>query len=183
MTSHPVIVRDAREEDRASVRALTLGAYEEYASIMAPSGWAALQRAAHAALDSRETAHRLVAERDGDIVGSVMLFPPSADAYAGAARPVSWPEVRMLAVAPTARGSGVGQLLMDECIRRARADGADTIGLHTSESMRGAMRLYDRMGFERVTEFDFQPEGAELVEAYCLRLEAVAPPSPPPRSR
>ena len=173
-----VTVRDARTEDRASVRALTLRAYEEYASIMTPGAWAGLERAVHSALESREHAHRLVAELDGVIVGSVLLFPPSVDAYAGAAPPVSWPEVRMLAVGPDARGLGVGQLLMDECVRRARADGAGAIGLHTSASMRAAMRLYDRMGFQRVPEYDFQPEGAELVEAYRLRLDATAHSSP-----
>ena len=166
-----VFVRDARDEDRASVRASTLDAYAEYASVMSPSAWAALERAVHSALDSRADAHRLVAEVDGVIVGSVLLFRPAADAYAGAAPPVRWPVVRLLAVGPAARGLGVGRLLLDECLRRARADGSDAIGLHTSESMRGAMRLYDRMGFLRVPVYDFQPDGAELVKAYCLLLD------------
>ena len=88
-----------------------------------------------------------------------------------AAPPVRWPVVRLLAVGPAARGLGVGRLLLDECLRRARADGSDAIGLHTSESMSGAMRLYDRMGFLRVPVYDFQPDGAELVKAYCLLLD------------
>ena len=153
------------------MRSLTLGAYAEYASVMSPRAWTALERAVLSALASRADAHRLVAEVDGIIVGSVLLFRPAADAYAGAAPAVRWPVVRMLAVRPAARGLGVGQLLMDECVRRARADGSDAIGLHTSDSMRGAMRLYDRMGFQRVPEHDFQPDGAELVKAYCLLLD------------
>src|SRR5262249_53170065 len=61
-----------------------------------------------------------VAEREGSIVGSVLLFPPAADAYGGAAGNVDCPEVRLLAVAPDARGQGIGGALMEECARRAR---------------------------------------------------------------
>jgi len=59
---------------------------------------------------------------------------------------------------------------MDECVRRARRAGATELGLHTSRSMRVAMRMYERMGFTRAPEHDFQPPGAELVEAYRLSL-------------
>jgi hypothetical protein len=45
--------------------------------------------------------------------------------------------------------------------------------------MRAAARLYERMGFVRDPERDFQPPGAELVEGYLLRLEDVAPSSEP----
>src|SRR5919206_501883 len=113
-------------------------------------------------------------ERGGRLVGSVLLYPPAADAYAGSAARVRWPEVRLLAVAPEARGTGVGRTLMDECVRRARAMGAAELGLHTSASMRAAMRMYERMGFVRAPEFDFRPPGAELVEAYRLDLRTPA---------
>jgi ribosomal protein S18 acetylase RimI-like enzyme len=59
---------------------------------------------------------------------------------------------------------------MDECVRRARRAGATAIGLHTSRSMRAAVAMYTRMGFVRVPEFDLQPPGTELVEAYRLTL-------------
>ena len=173
MTVSHVVIRDARSTDRDEVRALTLAAYAEYASIMTSGAWAGLERAVHAALDSKTQMHRMVAEHDGRVVGSVLLYPPSADAYGGAGHRVPWPELRLLAVSADARGLGVGWLLVEECIQRARADGASAIGLHTSQSMGDAMRLYARAGFERIAAFDFQPDGAELVEAYVLHLEAV----------
>jgi ribosomal protein S18 acetylase RimI-like enzyme len=74
-------------------------------------------------------------------------------------------------VSRAARGRGIGQALMDECLRRARAGGATSIGLHTSDSLRAAVRMYERMGFERNPDEDFQPPGAELVKAYRLRLK------------
>ncbi|MDQ2907557.1 MAG: GNAT family N-acetyltransferase [Chloroflexota bacterium] len=57
---------------------------------------------------------RIVAESEGAIVGSVLLYPPLAQAYPGAEVGASWPEVRLLAVAPAARGQGVASALMDD---------------------------------------------------------------------
>jgi predicted N-acetyltransferase YhbS len=165
-----VLVRDARDDERDAVRELTLHAYDEYATIMAPTMWTSLSGAVRAALVSDDGAHRIVAEREGELVGSVMLFPPAVAAYGELTTAGRWPELRLLAVSPSARGLGVGELLVHECIRRARAEGAESIGLHTSDSMRGAMRLYERMGFVRAPETDFQPEGAELVKGYRLVL-------------
>jgi ribosomal protein S18 acetylase RimI-like enzyme len=73
-------------------------------------------------------------------------------------------------VAREERGSGVGRLLVEDCIRRARRAGVRELGLHTSRSMTVARALYERMGFVRAPEHDFQPEGAELVEAYRLPI-------------
>ena len=169
-----VRVRDARDDERDALGALTLRAYAEYVSVMAPAAWETLERAVRAALASEDQVERIVAERGGALVGSVFLYPPAADAYGGAVPRGSSPEVRLLAVAPEARGAGVGRALMDECVRRARLGGSTALGLHTSRSMRTAMRMYERMGFVRAPEHDFQPEGAELVEAYRLRLDGAA---------
>lgn len=168
-----VSVRDARPGDRGTIRALTLAAYSEFAKVMAPAAWAGLDGAVRAALDAEgEGVERIVAERDGEIVGSVMLYAPSANAYGAlAAKQAGWPELRLLAVAPTARGTGVGQALVDECVRRARESGAAELGLHTSDSLRAAVRMYERMGFVRAPEYDFRPGGAELVMAYRLPLD------------
>lgn len=166
----PVTVRDARPDEHEAIAALTRRAYAELAAVMAPTAWVGLEGAMRAGLASGERAERIVAERDGTVLGSVLLFPPATDAYGGLARPGEVPEVRLLAVAPEARGQGVAQLLMGECVRRARRAGAAALGLHTSASMRAAIRLYERMGFVRAPEHDFQPPGAELVTAYRLVL-------------
>ena len=173
MSVSHVVIRDARPDDQDGIRALTIEAYAEYSAIMAPDSWNALERAVHAAIDSKGQIHRIVAEHDSQLVGSVLLYPPSADVYGGASHRVTWPELRLLAVSAEARGLGVGRLLVEECVQRARTDGARAIGLHTSRSMKGAIRLYARMGFKRVPEFDFKPEGAELVEAYVLHFDTA----------
>jgi len=163
-------IRDARKDEREAIRDLTLRSYAEYATIMERATWAGLEQAIHAALASDEPAERIVADDHGTLIGSVLLFPPSARAYGDMLAELSWPEVRLLSVPPEARGRGIGRALMNECLLRARRSGAMAIGLHTSRSMRAAVTMYTRMGFERVPEFDHQPPGAELVEAYRLAI-------------
>jgi len=170
-----VVVRDARDDERGAVRALTLRAYAEYAALMAPSAWEGLERAVRAALLASGPAERIVAERGGALVGSVLLYPAAADAYGGLAGQSRWPELRLLAVAPEARGLGVGGALVRECVRRARRMGARELGLHTSETMAVARAMYRRMGFVRAPEHDFRPDGAELVEGYRLALDDAPP--------
>lgn len=127
-----------------------------------------------AALASDEVVERIVADTDGQLIGSVLLYPAATNAYNGATPRVRWPEVRLLVVAPTARGQGVATALMHECMARARRATATELGLHTSDSMQITMHLYERLGFERVPSYDFQPNGAKVVKAYRLRLRDVA---------
>jgi ribosomal protein S18 acetylase RimI-like enzyme len=166
-----VLVRTARPADRGAIARLTLAAYREYATIMEPSAWYALDQAVRSSLVDDSGVTRLVAELQGAIAGSAALYARDAAAYGDLAELTPWPEVRLIAVDPRFRGRGVARALVDECIRRARASGATALGLHTSRSMRDAVRLYERMGFVRDPEHDFQPPGAELVEGYLLRLD------------
>lgn len=177
MTEPPtgLTIRDARADERGAVRALTLRAYAEYGAVMAPAAWAGLDRAVRAALDADAPAECIVAERESTLVGSVFLYPPASDAYAGLAGAPPWPELRLLAVAPEARGLGAGEALVRECARRARASGATALGLHTSASMAPARRMYARLGFVRAAEHDFRPGDTELVEGYRLPLVELPP--------
>lgn len=165
-----VRIRDARADERDAVHALTLRAYAEYGRIMEPAAWQLLAGAVLRALEDPGDAQCIVAERNGTLAGSVFLFPPASSAYGELASPSSWPELRLLSVAPEARRGGIGELLAAECVRRARAAGAPALGLHSSRTMSAAIRMYERLGFERVPEMDFQVEGSELVEGYRLKL-------------
>lgn len=170
-------IRDARAGEREVVRALTLRAYAEYATIMTPTAWRRLEGAVRGALDdARSAAEWIVAESldDGVLLGSVMLYPAETAAYGDLTASATAPELRLLCVTPEARGLGVGQALVEECIRRARLAGARELGLHTSVSMQAAIRMYRRLGFIRTPERDFRPPGAELVEGYSLPLSGRA---------
>ena len=55
----------------------------------------------------------------------------------------------IIAVLPEHRGSGIGRLLVEGCVERARRDQAPSIGLGTRPVMEAARRLYERLGFRR----------------------------------
>ena len=54
---------------------------------------------------------------------------------------------------------------------RARRSGAAALTLHTSDIMRTAMAMYERMGFVRTPERDFHPAPEVTVKGYRYPLE------------
>ena len=168
-----ITIRDARPGDRAAVEAVTLAAYEQYAAGLPPPLWAAYRQNIGATLAAAAPTTLIVAEAAGAVVGSVLLQPAGsvmAERGGGKETRLAEPEVRLLAVGPAGRGRGVGRRLMDECIRRSRAAGAPTLTLHTTDMMRVAMGLYERMGFARAQELDFAPAPGVVVKGYRLGL-------------
>ena len=160
------VVRDATAGDRAAIHDVTLAAYEEYAERMRPGLWPVYRRNIVETLADPAPALQLVAEDGGAVVGTVLLYPAaSGKAYA---RP--WPEVRLLAVAPAARGRGIGAALMRECIARTRASGVAALSLHTTDVMRVAMAMYERMGFVHAPELDLTPAPGIVIKGYRLDL-------------
>jgi DNA-binding MarR family transcriptional regulator/predicted N-acetyltransferase YhbS len=90
-----------------------------------------------------------IAALDGDPVGSVFCV----DAGDGVAK------LRLLIVDPAARGRRVGTLLVEECIRFARAIGYRELVLWTQQQLTGARRIYQRAGFELV---EAEPESTQF---------------------
>jgi GNAT superfamily N-acetyltransferase len=171
-----VTIRDARDSERGATRDVTIAAYEEYSAVMGPEHWQGYRDSIVSTLTEDGQAERIVAEMDGAIVGSVLLYVHGISTHArdGSEVGLAGPYARLLAVAPSARGQGIGQMLMEECARRARASGATVLALHTTDLMQVAMRMYERMGFVRTPELDFRPAPEVTIKAYALSLETVA---------
>jgi ribosomal protein S18 acetylase RimI-like enzyme len=129
-----------------------LAAYSQYATRIGPQQWermrAGVARAEHGVPGSRVFA----STSEGALSAVVFYFPP------GCSDPTifepDWASIRLLGVDPAVRGGGAARRLTQHCIAQARADGAATIGLHTSEAMTIARGLYERMGFRVDREID-----------------------------
>lgn len=156
-------------------RAVLESAYAQYEASFPPANWSRYL-ADILDLEGRSTESELiVAKSGGRIVGCVSYFPPGAKASYPSDSfsehwPPDWSAIRLLAVDPSARRGGVGRRLTEECIERAREQGAPVMGLHTTAPMGVARAMYERMGFERAPQYDFRPGPSVLVEAYRLLI-------------
>ena len=102
-----------------------------------------------------------IAQQGGEPVGSVFLVERSKTVA----------QLRLLLVEPTARGSGLGTRLVDECVRFARQAGYRKITLWTQSELRAARRLYQAAGFHVVRKQRNHSFGKDLVsETWELEL-------------
>jgi ribosomal protein S18 acetylase RimI-like enzyme len=163
-----VVVRPVRPEEYEAVGEVTVAAYGTIDGYAPGRGYEAELRDVAGRVESAEV---IVAAGRGRILGAVTFvagFGPLAE--------FDGPDeagMRMLAVDPTAQGHGVGRLLTEACIERARGIGRARLVLHTTPAMAAAHRLYRGLGFARTPERDMRTPGELLLEAYVLELRML----------
>jgi ribosomal protein S18 acetylase RimI-like enzyme len=152
VVSHLAVrVRDIRPHEYDEVAALSVEAWREFAPALTAEDWATIETSLLNVEKRAGQGSMIVAEQGGKLAGAVGYFAPGTPRHERF--PGEWALVIMLAVRPSHRGRGIGKLLTEECIQRARRDGARRIGLHTGEVMAAARALYENLGFKPQREF------------------------------
>jgi DNA-binding MarR family transcriptional regulator/GNAT superfamily N-acetyltransferase len=104
-----------------------------------------------------------IADRGGEVAGSIFCMP--SEGLPGSA------QLRMLYVEHSARGLGIGRLLVEQCVAFARGAGYERMRLWTHSIQEAARNLYANAGFTIVEEWDHESFGKELhAEIWELRF-------------
>jgi DNA-binding MarR family transcriptional regulator/GNAT superfamily N-acetyltransferase len=94
-----------------------------------------------------------IAEIDGKRVGCIFCVAGDAETA----------RLRLLLVDPSARGMGVGQRLVEECIQFAKSAGYARMVLWTIDELRTARRVYERAGFTLSSEEPIEHFGHQVM--------------------
>lgn len=159
MSTPIVVVAAANHREREVALDLTLAAYAEYEKDSPPEFWRAYTSNIRKAILNGSSTDILLAKDDDCAKGSVLFCEPK-----DSMGQQELPEMRLLAVPPEHRNQGVAGFLIDECERRAFNVGGLT--LHTTHLMDTAKRMYERRGYIRFSEIDFEPVPGFIVWGY-----------------
>jgi len=147
------LVRDAVPADYPAIREVLIAAYRQYADrlsldIFSPYLADVLDLDKHA-----RYGRLIVVEVDGWISGFGAFYPDTTVQDVGF--PPGWAGGRARAGQPAARGHGGARALIATFERLARETGAPVFAFHTASFMTTAIALYERLGYCRAPEFDF----------------------------
>jgi len=132
-TDLPNIVRLLAEDDLGVQR-------ERFESPLPGTYYAAFE-----AIDADPNNELVVAELDGEIIGTLQLmFLPSLS-YQGGTRA----QVESVRVAEECRGQGIGADMMKWALERARQRGCHMMQLTSHKSRTDAHRFYEKLGFTK----------------------------------
>lgn len=164
------LIREARPEDDAVIGELLVTAFvTQYAQKLPEVVYTeGRKQELRDVASRREVASVLVAEVDGEVAGTVALFPP------GAPGSEAWlpnaADLRGLATAVRYHGQGLARPLLDAAEALARTWGLDAVCLHVRRGASGVARMYMKRGYVREPVGDLDLPTVFL-EAYVLRLK------------
>jgi GNAT superfamily N-acetyltransferase len=171
MTTSEYTVRNARPQEFPAIGDLMVDVYSRLEGFpQQPEYFAMLKNIGE--ITKRPHTELIVAVTpEGKIEGAVVYFSDMSSYGSGgsATGEKNASGFRLLAVAPEARGKGIGRLLTQACIEKAREDKNEQLIIHSTEFMKVAWKMYERMGFERSEDLDFM-QGELPVFGFRLHL-------------
>ena len=169
-----VTVREARPAEYDAIGELTAAAYAIYPEAADdPAYMAELRDVARRAADCPIY---VALDEEGRVLGGAMYVPGPDNPHAESERDGE-AGIRMLAIAPWAQGRGAGTALTQALVDRARAKGRRGIALLSLPPMTTAHHMYQRLGFRRAEDRDWEPEPGLRLLGFALDLapEVVSP--------
>lgn len=165
-----LILREAAKHELSEVAEITRISYSEYAKESDANAWQEYEASSRKTILSSEDAQCLVVVLENNLIASILFCPPYELKLGDTLVKNPYPEMRLLAVLPQYRNLGAGKLLIDECEKRARSAGLPAITLHTTRLMKIAKDMYERRGYSRYPQIDFNPSPNITVLGYKKEL-------------
>jgi uncharacterized protein YcbX/ribosomal protein S18 acetylase RimI-like enzyme len=131
-------VQLASAGDAGPIAAVLLAAFRDFEPLYTPAGFRATTPPAEEILQRFAEGPTWIALENQDVVGTVSAVARRDDVY-----------VRSMAVLPSARGRGIATHLLDVVKAYAVSRSARRLWLTTTPFLTGAIRLYERSGFNR----------------------------------
>lgn len=140
-----ISIRSYTDQDAEIFQSLNLAWIEQFFVVEAEDR-EQLQNPRHHILD--QGGRILIAERDGEAVGTVGLLPlPNSQRV----------ELIKMSARADVQGLGIGKALMQAALSAAREMGAQEIWLETNSKLSAAMHLYKTAGFRQLTAAEMTP--------------------------
>jgi len=165
MPPHPrdFVIRTARPDEHDALGQLMVAVYAGLAGFPSPDQQPRYYQllAGIGRLAGQPDTQLLVAARADRLLGGVVYVADMARYGAGgtASQERHASGFRLLAVAADARGLGVGRALAQHCLDLAREHDHWQVIIHTTAAMQIAWGMYERLGFARAPELDFDQDG------------------------
>jgi GNAT superfamily N-acetyltransferase len=141
-----VVIRRATATDVPGIVAMLID--DEIAALRESPDDLTPYQAAFAAIEADPNQFLVVAERNGELVGTLQLSIIPGLSRKGATRGL----VEAVRVAASARGTGLGTTLMEWSIEEARTRGCTIVQLTSDKARTDAHRFYLRLGFTNTHE-------------------------------
>ncbi|WP_232664982.1 GNAT family N-acetyltransferase [Pseudonocardia sp. TRM90224] len=138
--SPPVVVRPADHADSVVIAQTIRGAFAEYRANLVPESAALRETPESISTELRGRSDALLAERAREVLGCVMVKPVDCDLYFG-----------RLAVRTSARGQGVGRLLVAAVEDLARRSGRAGVRLEVRLQLVSNQRFFSALGYREVS--------------------------------
>jgi ribosomal protein S18 acetylase RimI-like enzyme len=134
--SDTLVLRAASVADAGRLARTIAAAFEQYRGRLVPESGAFRETAEAIAAELESGAGAIIAERDGEVLGCVMIQEMEGDLYFG-----------RLSVLPAARGSGLARSLIAAVEAEARRRGLSGVRLGVRVVLTENQRLFGAMGY------------------------------------